>query len=53
MSAYKSRDQSAGRAAAEHDHDANLEDMPPVLALVVESLIQHFHDLHEVIPKWV
>ena len=29
---------------------AYLEDVPPVLALVVESLVEHLHDLNEVVP---
>lgn len=27
--------------------------MSPILSLVVESLVKHFHDLHKVIPTWI
>lgn len=27
-----------------------LEDVPPVLALIIQSLVQHFHYLYEFIP---
>lgn len=30
---------------------AYLKDMPPVLALIVESFVKHFHDLDEVVPE--
>jgi hypothetical protein len=27
--------------------------MSPILSLVIQSLIEHFHDLHKVIPTWI
>lgn len=29
--------------------DAHLEDMPPILALVIEPLVQHLHDLDKLV----
>ena len=34
----------------------DLEDMTPILSLVVQALVQHLHDLDEVLPEehhWV
>lgn len=31
--------------------DAYLEDVPPVLSLVVQPFIQHFHYLHEIVSE--
>jgi hypothetical protein len=30
--------------------ETHFEDVPPVLALVVESLVEHLHDLDKVVP---
>ena len=40
----------ASRVGCMGKDDSYLEDMPPVLALVIQSLIEHFHDLDKVIP---
>jgi hypothetical protein len=32
---------------------AHLEDMSPILPLVVEPLIQHLHDFDKVISAWI
>jgi hypothetical protein len=31
--------------------ETHLEDMSPVLALIIEPFVHHLHDLHKVVPE--